>query len=1063
MNGSRGRGSNGRPMNTNNRIREEQAQSFIKDMRRNVEAENAHFKNDNPGTWNDSQDWNGSTKTDKQSPRHKARQPFNSTLNQNNSWKGSSDWNDQEEDWDAQPMTPTAMVSPRKIEERDGKLTVTRNNERLGSRAMDSKNNPPNSPPKQIPYIKPLRNESGNQYTPAPFKENGKPPPLIQQDVGFPQHSSQYNKPFSQSHETPNSNWKCPDPGCKQVNGQNRNSCTKCGIAYKAANDYISNYACDRVKQEYSNQKKNLYNKADNYSNSSNSSNGFQSSPSIPQPMLQQSQNSIKDWNLDVEQTQAQHNWPTPITTSVDSWGVENMMIAQHQLVGIDPTMQYGMVMNQVQVPSYSHPPPFFNHSQHMAPVPPYYTQSGTDFFPNQSADFQAGYPHNNMTVFNPSAQVFVPPGDQLPASMYKAPPPMPSAQKTYPPNINTVSNSRPSKPANKNFNAGSEDSNLMISLNKPPTPLALRRPQEQRPITKTSSEKLISRNSFEKENPEFVRQTSNEGNQPCGKVPPRFQRQRENQAKPPSMIEMQSGSLKKGTLPPPPPGKGNGLLIFGTSNVVNHLDESKLASQLKIPVKCFPAMKLDVFQKQSLLLNPSRDWLVLVHGLGNDARNIAMTRKSDAEKASEADDVANEFCDIIETKILGSAQHICVFVSMLLPRVDFQERPGMANPNNVRKVINVQITQRLYENPRVTLINSDKALDWGDDEQALNALMEADGYHLTEKGFSVMLGNWIEHVKKKMKDTNYNPESPKHVQPSATIKRSEPTPLMTENKPMSASETNTESVQQNSSSEVPGQKAEENSAADEEETVPDPFGSYEAPCEIVSPKVRTLSSSGPFVEETDELDDDALPNLEMVVPAKSPTEMTSSSKVKNLEDNFSSIAIEESQEKSAINGPKGKLKIVPNNEEDEDEEFHDVDDGGFIDDSYCGDGEFKDSIALPSMMSLGPSSDIGTVSGHFMEDSYLPSSEPNGGLQRRKTIEFCFKCEQTVKIAGDFNDWQPQLMEKGSENCWKFLIDLPEGEYHYKYFVDGEWEVDETSPVTDKDGSKQNSITVLC
>jgi len=198
-----------------------------------------------------------------------------------------------------------------------------------------------------------------------------------------------------------------------------------------------------------------------------------------------------------------------------------------------------------------------------------------------------------------------------------------------------------------------------------------------------------------------------------------------------------------------------------------------------------------------------------------------------------------------------------------------------------------------------------------------------------------------------------------------------------------------------------------------------------------------------------------------MVVKAKSPEEMTSSSNAKNLEDNFSSIAIEESQEKSTI---KGKLKIVPNNEEDEDEEFHDVDDGGFIDDSYCGDGEYKDSVALPSMMSLGPSSDIGTVSGHFMEDSYLPSSESNtAGLQRRKTIEFCFQCEQTVKIAGDFNEWQPQLMEKGSENCWKFLIDLPEGEYHYKYFVDGDWKVDETNPITDKDGNKQNIITVLC
>ena len=43
-----------------------------------------------------------------------------------------------------------------------------------------------------------------------------------------------------------------------------------------------------------------------------------------------------------------------------------------------------------------------------------------------------------------------------------------------------------------------------------------------------------------------------------------------------------------------------------------------------------------------------------------------------------------------------------------------------MGNPNNVRKVINVQITARLYENPRVGLINSDKILDWGDDNVKL-------------------------------------------------------------------------------------------------------------------------------------------------------------------------------------------------------------------------------------------------------------------------------------------------------------------------------------------------------
>ena len=76
-----------------------------------------------------------------------------------------------------------------------------------------------------------------------------------------------------------------------------------------------------------------------------------------------------------------------------------------------------------------------------------------------------------------------------------------------------------------------------------------------------------------------------------------------------------------------------------------------------------------------------------------------------------------------------------------------------MANPNNVRKVINIQITKRLYENPRVTLINSDKVIKWGDNKEELNELMKSDGYHLTRKGFGAMINNWIEHIRKKMKE----------------------------------------------------------------------------------------------------------------------------------------------------------------------------------------------------------------------------------------------------------------------------------------------------------------------
>ena len=83
-------------------------------------------------------------------------------------------------------------------------------------------------------------------------------------------------------------------------------------------------------------------------------------------------------------------------------------------------------------------------------------------------------------------------------------------------------------------------------------------------------------------------------------------------------MVEMQSGSLRKGTLPmPPPKNKVNGLLIYGTSNVVNNLDTGKLSAEIKLPVRLIPAMKLETFEKCVSDVDPARDWLVLIHGLG--------------------------------------------------------------------------------------------------------------------------------------------------------------------------------------------------------------------------------------------------------------------------------------------------------------------------------------------------------------------------------------------------------------------------------------------------------------
>ena len=1013
--GGRGRGGNNRDSrgghsnNINNRPgrqHEDRTDNFIKDIRRNVDGDKSR---DQQWSNDKSRDQQWSNGQSKQSPRHRPG-------------RSNTDWNDQvESEWSesGQPQVPTALVSPRKIEEaHDGRITVTKNSDHRSPAQVrpghSSRPQPSNGQPQSSGShkqqlsgsgsMKPVRAETSNYpygVEPPPFKENIKP--LMKTEVGFSQHPSQYNKPFSSSSgQEPEqlrsvSSWKCPDPGCKQTNPHNTPNCVKCGISFKAASDYITNYACDRVKQEYS--RTNMFDKpsdsAAGFSHSNNDSpvNGFTANPSIPQPMLQQQQPApaapIKDWNIDVEGGAGTSGWGGAVQTSGDA-GWTTVDPGMMQFTPMEPV--YHPMMTPVQVPTF--PPPYYS------PAPYYNTPAG-DYYQGQPEyqGYQGQPAPGNVSVFNP-AQVFIPPVTTV----------QQSGPVQYKPSSYSGQQSHKSF-SNKQFSNSSsydQSSDLVLALNKPPNPLSLRRPQSDQPRVSKLQERLNqNRQSVERD-----QRTEQSRHQPGHKYQPRPSGGT-GQVKPPSLMEMQSGSLKKGGVSLPPTGKGNGLLILGSTSV----DEAALSSSLNIPVKYVQCNKLSQLQEKVVLLNPSRDWFVLLHGLGPDARDIAETKKSDVEKANDADRVANNFCDIIENKILTSAGHIYVLVSMLLPRIDLQEAVGMGNPNNVRKVINVQITSRLYENSRVGLVNSDKILDWGDDDVRLNQLVTGDGATLTKLGHSLLLDNWTQHIKKRMKEVNFVPEKPKPAQ-TASINRDNLNIVVSEKKvEVAAAETVKDDTEEN--------KVEE--AAEEEEIVDDPFGSYQAPCELVS-RPRTISTR--TLEDNDDLDDDSLPNLETV------------NNNEKLENKMKQVTIQESQSN------------------DDDDEFHDVESGEFIEDSYtAGAGGDHRTAPLPSMMSLGPGSDDQQpVSGHFMEDSYLPQHQ---NLANMKTVELSYSSSSSVKIAGDFNSWQPQDMEKGADNSWRFLIDLPEGKYEYKYFINGEWVVDESSEKSEKDGITNNFIQV--
>jgi hypothetical protein len=56
------------------------------------------------------------------------------------------------------------------------------------------------------------------------------------------------------------------------------------------------------------------------------------------------------------------------------------------------------------------------------------------------------------------------------------------------------------------------------------------------------------------------------------------------------------------------------------------------------------------------------------------------------------------------------------------------------------------------------------------------------------------------------------------------------------------------------------------------------------------------------------------------------------------------------------------------------------------------------------------------------------------------RNILFKFKSikARSVAIIGDFNEWIPQPLIKGSNNVWELTLQLVPGEYLYNYLIDG-------------------------
>jgi 1,4-alpha-glucan branching enzyme len=50
-----------------------------------------------------------------------------------------------------------------------------------------------------------------------------------------------------------------------------------------------------------------------------------------------------------------------------------------------------------------------------------------------------------------------------------------------------------------------------------------------------------------------------------------------------------------------------------------------------------------------------------------------------------------------------------------------------------------------------------------------------------------------------------------------------------------------------------------------------------------------------------------------------------------------------------------------------------------------------------------------------------------------------------SVQLVGDFTHWQEQpiSLRKGVDGIWQAAVELPPGDHHYRFLVDGQWHDD--------------------
>ncbi|XP_010886499.1 5'-AMP-activated protein kinase subunit beta-2 isoform X2 [Esox lucius] len=135
---------------------------------------------------------------------------------------------------------------------------------------------------------------------------------------------------------------------------------------------------------------------------------------------------------------------------------------------------------------------------------------------------------------------------------------------------------------------------------------------------------------------------------------------------------------------------------------------------------------------------------------------------------------------------------------------------------------------------------------------------------------------------------------------------------------------------------------------------------------------------------------------------------------------------------------------------------------------AHRSDSRGSDKDHEPSKM-VDSTDDPNIFNTHGLEPSKVSDKEEpdlddlvKTGPQSRPTVIRWAGGGKEVYIAGSFNNWGHKIPLNKSHNDFVAILDLPEGEHQYKFFVDGQWVHDPSEPVvTSQLGTINNLIQV--